>query len=870
MGAGSSSFGTVIIGGGPAATAVLLAACRTQRLEALLDAGVAIIEASSSIGDGEIGRYVIQSDSTADTFIDCLRESHHEELRALLDHPVIRAVSDLRECSAPLPAVARLQRLVGVVLWRIVAAHPDCAVYTGHVAVAARRQPDGAWQVTFNRRSGARRYVSARHLVLATGAHQPPERLEAETVAGVWIVPRFGEKLMQSGEILAKAGMARLHRRLAGQQHPKIAIIGGSTSAVAVAQLLLTRLPDGVLTEGALTLLHRRELRIYYTAPALARAEGYDEFGPDDICPVSGRVFRLAGLRLESRELIMRARGIGGRPPEPRLHLHRLSEPDPAALDILERADVVIAALGYRPRALKLFSVTGQPMALHAHGGPNAPLVDGQCCVLDDQQRPIDGVFAIGLAAGFVPHGPLGGEPSFRGQANGLWLWQTGVGGLIVDALLSGRANHMDHVQPQPYAALHRPALPMQAAAPPAGHGLRIALMRPAPAPLSSAVQSLRQIEASGIFSNFGPMNTAFEREIIQTLFDGNGHCTTVCNATLGLMLALRDAIEHRPAASRRYALMPSFTFAAAAHAAMWCGLVPLFCDIDPHNWAADPRAEEELLKQYGAEIAVVVPYATFGYDIDLARYKSLSARHQVPVVVDAAASLGTKSRRGQGFGTGAPMPLVFSMHATKTFATGEGGLIYSADKALIARLRQMSNFGFGAPRCATMPGLNAKMSEVGALQGRLRLQGYDRLVARRHRIACAYRQALPELTFQAFSKVPQAHQFAAALLPPGLGALRDEIQASMTRQGIGTGHYFSPHLAEQVYFGDRSLAGPLDVTQDIAARMISLPMFDGMSDLDTLEVVAALKISLRKAGALAPGHLAVIATPAASLPVTQ
>ena len=89
------------------------------------------------------------------------------------------------------------------------------------------------------------------------------------------------------------------------------------------------------------------------------------------------------------------------------MQLHRLSQDDAASLELLDNADLVIAALGYRPRALPVFNESGRPVPL------------------------------LGLAAGFVPHGKLGGEPSFKGQANGLWLWQSDVGGLIVDALLA-------------------------------------------------------------------------------------------------------------------------------------------------------------------------------------------------------------------------------------------------------------------------------------------------------------------------------------------------------------------------------------------------------------------------------------------------
>ena len=59
---------------------------------------------------------------------------------------------------------------------------------------------------------------------------------------------------------------------------------------------------------------------------------------------------------------------------------------------------------------------------------------------MDSHGNPIPGLFGIGLAAGFVPHGKLGGEPSFSGQANGLWLWQNDVGSIIVDAVLSSAA----------------------------------------------------------------------------------------------------------------------------------------------------------------------------------------------------------------------------------------------------------------------------------------------------------------------------------------------------------------------------------------------------------------------------------------------
>jgi len=108
------------------------------------------------------------------------------------------------------------------------------------------------------------------------------------------------------------------------------------------------------------------------------------------------------------------------------------------ARGLIAGADVVIGALGYQPRALPVSDHHGTPIALAADAG--GAMVDRHCRVIDSSGAPLPGLFGIGLAAGFVPWGTMGGEPSFRGQANGLWQWQNDVGMMIVDQLLGERA----------------------------------------------------------------------------------------------------------------------------------------------------------------------------------------------------------------------------------------------------------------------------------------------------------------------------------------------------------------------------------------------------------------------------------------------
>jgi len=378
---------------------------------------------------------------------------------------------------------------------------------------------------------------------------------------------------------------------------------------------------------------------------------------------------------------------------------------------------------------------------------------------------------------------------------------------------------------------------------------LKLPLIAPRPPRLSEMSEELRALEASGYFSNGGPIVRDFERKAVAQLFGGEGFALAVSNATLGLLLAIREARAGRPG---RYALVPAFTFAATAHAALWAGLTPILVDSDSADWAASITAMEEALARHGEEVAVVVPYDTFGCGIDLDRYQALSDRHDVGVVIDAAASLGSLDAAGRGFGTGARFTCVFSMHATKTFATAEGGLIYAADENRIQVLRRMQNFGFGAPRTATQEGINAKLPELLGLMARAKLSEIDAVAEHRAALDHIYRETLGDsVAFQRSHATRQVAQFMPMLLPEGTD--RAAIMAGLAEQGIGTGHYFSPHIGQQPYFRQACITGPTPVADDLSARMLSLPVTDAMTEADVATICDALQTALRKPRIVVP-----------------
>lgn len=424
----SRRFGTAIVGGGAAGTAVLIAASRSGRLAALAR-DLAVIESGEAIGAGRLGAYAITSDSSAGTFLSAVGNNPSPALAGLAEHPAVLAVAAWQPHEGvPLALAGRFLDVVGNALAREVV-EAGGEVRTRSRVLSARRTGAG-WQLTLG--DGSR--IDARSLVVATGADQPPGRLAAAEVAGEPLLATAGDRLVQSDEVLAHGGLGLLAERLGGRGPARIAIVGGSTSALTLANRLLRDPEAPSFGRDGLSLLHRRPLRPFYPSAEAARADGVADFDTRDICPVSGFVFRFAGLRLDARELVRRQLGLAGTP-DRRLRLHRIAPGrDEAALALLREADLVIAALGYRPRALRLEEADGRPIMLRAATGA---MVDGACRIVRADGSPVPDAWGIGLAAGFRPTGALGGEESFTGQVNGLWLWQNGVGEMIVDQLLA-------------------------------------------------------------------------------------------------------------------------------------------------------------------------------------------------------------------------------------------------------------------------------------------------------------------------------------------------------------------------------------------------------------------------------------------------
>jgi dTDP-4-amino-4,6-dideoxygalactose transaminase len=341
-------------------------------------------------------------------------------------------------------------------------------------------------------------------------------------------------------------------------------------------------------------------------------------------------------------------------------------------------------------------------------------------------------------------------------------------------------------------------------------------------------------------FSNHGPCHRLLA-DRLGAFLGREISVVPVASGTLGLMLALRTLVGD----TRGGALVvaPSFTFPATAQAIVWNGLRPLWVDVDSDGWHLDPEDLREILAAHREDVAAVVACSTFGSAPSAgqsAAWEAACSDAAVPLVVDSAAGFGSSDEDGRLLGAQGDAE-VFSFHATKPFAIGEGGAVTTTDRDFADRLSAMTNFAFGENhQIQTSFGLNAKLSEVHAAIGLAVLDGFDRVLEALRTRAERLRSELQPVgyRFQAGAR-QSAWQFVPVLAPNS--AVRDAVLTEARERNVEIRAYHTP-LHRLPAFGEHSAKRPLPVTEDLGRRSLSLPLANDLSDNEIQRIVTLLQ----------------------------
>lgn len=343
----------------------------------------------------------------------------------------------------------------------------------------------------------------------------------------------------------------------------------------------------------------------------------------------------------------------------------------------------------------------------------------------------------------------------------------------------------------------------------------------PTLAPLEEVNDLMKGIWKSGIMTHNGPLVQRFEKEVCDYL--GVPRMVSCCNGTLALQMAVK-------ALGKTGEIITSpFTFIATISSIMWEHCTPVFVDIDPETLNIDPKKIEERIT---CHTVAIMPVHVFGNACEIDEIEAVAQKYGVSVIYDAAHAMGVQYK-GRSIMEYGDMSCT-SFHATKMLNTAEGGGVFTLDEELDARLRRIRFFGFENHADIVEDGFNGKMTEVHAAVGIANLRYLDKALADRKAKYARYKEILgqnPVIHFQKITSDCNCSYFPA-IFQDEETALR--VIEALNAVNVFPRRYFYPSVNT---FSKLVPYVPMPISEDIAARILCLPLHIGMTMAEVEEI---------------------------------
>jgi dTDP-4-amino-4,6-dideoxygalactose transaminase len=387
-------------------------------------------------------------------------------------------------------------------------------------------------------------------------------------------------------------------------------------------------------------------------------------------------------------------------------------------------------------------------------------------------------------------------------------------------------------------------------------------------------IEEVAVVLASGWLTS-GPCARRFEQAFAEKVGASYAVALNSCTAALHL------AVEALGLTAGQAVLVPTMTFAATAEVVRYLGATPILVDCDPvtgNMSLADAERKLDLFKNGklldgvpdGAKLVGIIPVHVGGLMMDLDAIHQFAETHGLWVVEDAAHAFPAAWRRSvndkwQQCGEGTAAVTCFSFYANKTITTGEGGMAVTESEELADRMRLMSLHGLSHEAWGrhsdssswdykiVAPGFKYNLTDIAAAVGVHQLERAEGMRREREYVAHSYIELLNdvaeiELPAEDVNRIQSRHLFPVKLNLERLDVTRDEFILELKQSGVGCSVHWRPlhlHPYYQKTFDWREESFPVATT--LWQRLISLPLFSGMTADEIEHVVETIKRLCRK-----------------------
>jgi UDP-2-acetamido-2-deoxy-ribo-hexuluronate aminotransferase len=326
-----------------------------------------------------------------------------------------------------------------------------------------------------------------------------------------------------------------------------------------------------------------------------------------------------------------------------------------------------------------------------------------------------------------------------------------------------------------------------------------------------------------------GPEVAELEAELARRA--GAAHCVSVSSGTDALLIAMM-AEDIGPGDA---VFLPAFTYTATAEVPLLLRATPVFVDVDPHTFQIDPADLEArviaILAGGKLRPRAVIGVDLFGQPADWDALAQVAARHGLMTIDDCAQAFGA-ALHGRPLGTQADCTAISFFPSKPLGGYGDGGALFTESAERAALYRSLRTHGEGRLRYDVQRiGINGRLDTLQAAVLLAKLTAFDGEIEARETVARHYDRRLGNL-LQTPVRVPDsmpAWAVYAVLLPDG--GTRDRVQAACRDQGIATAVYYPKPLHHQPAYADQHDGHSLPVSEDVATRIMALPIHPDLTE---------------------------------------
>lgn len=420
----------------------IVSAYQNDLLDKVLNKGIVLIDRKKILGVGSFGEYDITANSLGKVFLECLEKIKKDSgFFNLINHEYVKELKLYNEKAPNLSLVAKYLGLLSEYLIDQIKIHQKCSIFRSANILDIQQKETGLYAINMEVNGGGQshtRKIYARNIILNLGGQQNPNNYLYRSLWNGFNLSSYRDRVIPSGALL-RLSQSKLNTILS-KNPSKIVVVGGSHSAFSVTMKLAEQHQKASKIKREIFILHRNDIRLFFNNKQDAEEAHYLFDVEKDICKLSGRVNRFSGLRYNAFDFASKLLKTGQMKEENcEINLYKISinpslQQSKLLKNLFEMANLIIPCFGYQANLVPIYDN-------NKHLIPIRQELDG--LYGDDKGRVytkdndlIPNIYSYGLGSGLKRSEKIGGELSFQGRLDGVWLYQNDIGRIILEQML--------------------------------------------------------------------------------------------------------------------------------------------------------------------------------------------------------------------------------------------------------------------------------------------------------------------------------------------------------------------------------------------------------------------------------------------------